>query len=97
MEELRMEEQVEKKAEVTLTEEEKNMIRAHQELIDRERMTLANLRMQYLASERQVMANMEKAQNDFVSHLKVLSKAKGIPANEEWIFDAATFSFRPRP
>ncbi len=79
---------------ITLTVEEKNIIRAHQEIMDKERLTLANLRMQYLASEKQLVTNIEKSQNDYVSHLKVLSKAKKVPATGKWIFDPIAADFK---
>jgi hypothetical protein len=79
---------------ITLTEEEKNIVKAYQEILDKERLTFANLRMQYLASEKQLMTGIDKSQNDYVSHLKVLSKAKKIPTDGNWIFDPIACIFR---
>jgi len=83
----------EKKGVIKLSDEEKNIIRAYQEIMDRERMIVANLRMQYLSSERQVLMGIEKIQNDTISHLKMLLRTKGVPEDENWVFDPTTFSF----
>jgi hypothetical protein len=84
----------EKESNVKLTEEEKNMIKAYQKMIDHEKMLLANLRIQYITSENKVMQNLEKAQNDFYSHIKILSKSKNISTNQEWFFDPAELCFK---
>jgi hypothetical protein len=80
-----------------LTDEEKNIIKAYQKMIDKEKMLLANLRIQYITSENRVIQDLEKAQNDFYSHIKILSKSKNIPANQEWFFDPAELCFKPKP
>ena len=81
---------------VELTQEEKNIVNAHQTLMERHRMSLSNLRMQYLGSERQIIDNIGKAQADFVAHLKMLSQTKGIPEGEEWVFDPNDLKFKKR-
>lgn len=79
---------------VDLTEEEKSNILAKQNLLDRNRMFLSTLRLQYLASERRVLDSVEKVQNDFLDYLKNLSVEKGIPQGEDWIYDQNTMSFK---
>lgn len=81
---------------VELSNEEKQLAVVYQRQIERSRLTLANLRMQYLAAERRTLEAIDKAQVDFVSHLKALCQTKGIPQKEEWLFDPNELNFKKK-
>ena len=87
---------MEEKNILELTEEETNVLKEYQKVIDNEKINLGNLRLQFLISERSFISRIEKAQEDFYSHLKKLSQIKNIPTTGEWFFDPITYVFKKR-
>jgi len=81
---------------VELSEEEINIVRTYQELVDRQNSILGAVRRQYLGSERRALEAIAKAESDLFSHIKVLAQSKEIPTDESWIFDPKVFSFIKR-
>lgn len=78
---------------VQLSEEEINIVRTYQVLVDRQNAVLGAIRRHYLASEKKTLEAIAKAESDLFSHIKVLAQSKGISTDESWIFDPKTFSF----
>jgi hypothetical protein len=81
---------------VQLNEEEINIVKTYQLLVDRQNSVLGAMRRQYLASEQKVLEAISKAESDLFSHIKVLAQSKGISTDENWIFDPKIFSFVKR-
>ena len=73
--------------EIKLTEDEIKTLQEYQKAIDGEKSALGNLRLQFLLSEKNIVNKIERSQNDFYAHLKMLSQGKGIPSDGTWVFD----------
>ena len=81
---------------VKLTEEEINTLKQYQKAVENEKTHLGNLRLHFLLSEKNCINNIEKVQNEFYSHLKMLSQSKKIPTSGEWFFDPENYVFRKK-
>lgn len=81
---------------IKLTEDEIKVLQEYQKIIESEKTALGNLYLQFSLSEKNLISRIEKVQNDFYAHLKVLSQSKNIPVTGEWIFDPITYSFRKK-
>jgi hypothetical protein len=81
---------------IELASEEVETIRAYQSAIENAKMTLGELRLQYLAAERRLMVQIEKSHQDFITHLRMLSQSRGVPDGGDWVFDQSAYVFRKR-
>ena len=91
------EEVKEEKTSIVLTNEEKNVILQYQRATEDVKITLANLRRQYLNSENRLLAGISEAENHFVTHLRKVANSHGVAADDQsWIFDPTSFSFQKR-
>jgi len=81
---------------IKLTEEEIKIVQEYQKVIESEKASLGNLRLQFLMGEKSLINRIEKAQNDFFSHVKMLSQGKDIPTTGDWLFDPSAYVFRKK-
>lgn len=81
---------------IKLIKEEIGVLKTYQQNIDDAKAALGALRQSYLVSERKAIENINKANADFLSHIKVLASSKELPAEEDWFFDPATYTFRKK-
>ena len=81
---------------VRLTKEEVEKAKQFQDALEKEKTNLGSLRLQLLLSERRIIANVEKAQNEFFSYLQTLSQNKGITSDGDWFFDPTAYVFRKK-
>lgn len=81
---------------ICLAPEDIETIKAYQSAIENAKMTLGELRLQYLAAERRLMVQIEKSHQDFVTHLRMLSQSKGVSDSGDWVFDQSACAFRKR-
>lgn len=78
---------------VKLTEEEARLVVAYQKALADARIALGSLRSRYLLMEGELMDRIGNAEKDLLSHLRLLAQSKDMPADGDWAFDSATFSF----
>lgn len=80
--------------EIKLTDEEKTITKHYQDIITQKKMSLANLRQQYLLAENNIIQQVAKAEEDYKSYLKSLADGKKLSAEDNWVFDASKLVFK---
>jgi vacuolar-type H+-ATPase subunit E/Vma4 len=90
-----MEEQAQKQEEIQLSDEEKRTVLEYQRAIDNAKISLTNLRRQYLSSENKILGAITKAEGEYLDHIKKVAAGHGIQEDDaaSWVFDPNTFSF----
>jgi hypothetical protein len=76
-----------------LTIEEKQAVERYQGEIKDAMAALGSVRRQALRSEHSLLQRIDNLENEFMNHLRALAKNRGMPDDEDWIFDPNTFSF----
>lgn len=77
-----------------LTQEEMKNVDSFQEQIKELVANLGATLRHYKSLETSMLAQIEKAENEYMSYIKILAKSKGMKENENWIFDRSSQSFR---
>lgn len=78
---------------MTLTIEEKQAVEKYQKELKDAMAALGSLRRQYARSESNLLIRLDNIENEFMNHLKVLAKNRGMGEEEDWVFDPNTFAF----
>jgi hypothetical protein len=55
--------------------------------------TLGSFRRQFVRTESGLLTKLDELENEFMERLRVFAKDRGMPDNENWIFDPNTFGF----
>jgi hypothetical protein len=78
---------------MTLTIEEKQAVEKYQREIKNAMAAVGSLRRQYIHSEGELVSRLNDLENEFMNHLKALAKNRGMPEDEDWIFDPNKYTF----
>jgi hypothetical protein len=76
-----------------LTIEEKHAIQQYQQALKDAMATLGSFRRQFVRTESGLLTKLDELENEFMERLRVFAKDRGMPDNENWIFDPNTFGF----
>lgn len=76
-----------------LNEEEKqNILKIQKELKDA-MATLGSFRRQIIRNEKNLIEKLDELESEFMTYLRTLAQSRGMPENENWVFDPNTFGF----
>lgn len=82
---------------MVLTIEEKQAVERYQQDIKDAMAALGSLRRQAMRSENSILSRLDTLEGELMNHLRVLAKNRGMPEDEDWIFDPNSFSFVKKP
>lgn len=78
---------------MVLTIEEKQAVQKYQQEIKDAMAALGSVRRQALRSENSLLQRVDNLENEFMNHLRALAKNRGMPEDEDWIFDPNQYGF----
>lgn len=76
-----------------LTIEEKQAVQQYQQGLKEAMATLGSFRRQYVNTENNLLTKLNQLENEFMNHLRALAKNRGMPDNEDWVFEPHTYEF----
>jgi len=76
-----------------LTIDEKQVVQKYQHDIKDVMAALGSVRRQTIRSESSLLGRLDKLENELMNHLKALAKNRGMPENEDWVFDPNQYGF----
>jgi len=82
--------------EIKLTDKETQDITNYFNAISQLILTMGNLRKQYLQAENEFMNKIEKAETQYLSHLRFIFQSKSEENIDDWSFDYSTFTFKKK-
>jgi hypothetical protein len=78
---------------MVLTIEEKQAVQQYQQGIKDAMATLGSIRRQYARTESNLLSRLDQLESEFMDCLRTLAKSRGMPENEDWVFDPNTYGF----
>lgn len=78
---------------MTLTLEEKSAVQKYQKDIRDILTALGSVRKQLIKSENDLLLKIDNLENEYVNYLKMLAVGRGMPEDEDWIFDPGNYVF----
>lgn len=79
---------------VLLSREEQALYSSYKNNIDNLLMRLANLRRQYVQSEKAILEEIGNTEQDLIKYIKALGQSKSLSPEGEWIFDTNALCFK---
>ncbi len=80
-----------------LTIAEKQAVEKYQQEIKDALAAVGSIRRQFHRSEQSLLSRVDNLENELMNHLRALAKNRGMPEDEDWVFDPTTFSFVKKP
>jgi len=78
---------------MVLTIEEKQAVQKYQQDIKDSMAAIGSVRRQALRTEQTLLERLSSLENEFMNHLRALAKNRGMPDEEDWVFDPNTYGF----
>ena len=81
---------------MALTITEKQAVQKYQSDIKDILAAIGSMRRQFTRSEMNLLQKVDSVESEFMNHLKMLAKNRGMSEDEDWVFNPETFEFVKR-